>query len=67
MRGKYCEYYWSVRKEEKGFVWEIRSDWRKGAEVLQSSKDNDDDDDKYFETAQTAMQDAYEAIQEYYS
>lgn len=67
MKGKYCDYYWSVKKEQKGYVWYIRGSHVKGAEILESSKDNDDEDDKYFETDRKAKNNVYEAIQEYYS
>lgn len=66
-KGKYCDYYWSVKKTAKGWIWEIRSDWKKGAEVLQSSLDNEDEDDKHFKTEGAARCDVYEAIQDYYS
>lgn len=67
MKGKYCEYYWSVRKTKKGFVWHIRIDWRKGAEVLQSSLDEEDESDKYSKTARVARSEAYDRIRDYYS
>lgn len=66
MKGKYCDYYWSVKKEKEGYAWYIRSSVTKGAEVLQSSKDNDDPEDRYFDNETAARSDAYDAIQDYY-
>lgn len=66
-KGKYCEYYWTTKKVKEGWVWTIRSEWRKGAEILQSSTDNELAEDKYCDTETEARSDVYHAIQDYYS
>lgn len=64
-QGKYCDFYWSVKKQEKGFVWKIRAVF--GGEVIESSLDNEDDDDKYLPTLTAARSEAYDAIQNHYT
>lgn len=66
-KGKYCDYYWSVKKTKGGFVWTIKSDWRKGAEMLQSSLLNNEPGFEFFDTYTAARSDVYEAIQDYYN
>lgn len=63
MRRKYCDYYYSIKKTDKGLIWKIMN---KDGEVLQSSTDNEDDDDKYFPNETAARSDAIDAIQDYY-
>ncbi len=65
-KGKYCDYYWSIKKTPNGYIWEIRGDWRKGSEVLVSSLINGDPDFTYYETITAARSDCYDAIQDYY-
>lgn len=67
MKGKYCDYYWSVKKEKEGYIWHIRSSHEKGAEVIQSSTDEDWIGENYYETDREARADAKEAIRDYYS
>ena len=63
---KYCDYYISVSKKEKGFIWKIWSNMING-EVLQSSMDETDEDDRYFVSKEVAYQEAAENVQYYYS
>jgi len=66
MKGKYCDYYWSTKKTARGWIWEIRSDWHKDAEVIQSSLENEDPEDQYLESETAARTDVHHAIQDYY-
>lgn len=65
MKRKYAGMYYSVKKEDKGWVWKIFFDYL-DKEPSQSSLDNDDEDDKYLETEGGAMSDAIHAIQDHY-
>lgn len=60
---KYCDFLFTTKKEKDGYVWKILNDKR---EVLQSSLDNEDPEDRYFENKIQAELDCREAIQEYY-
>lgn len=65
-RGKYCDYYWSTKKEKSGkWIWEIQAEYN--GEVVQSSLDNEDEDDKFLDTETAARSDAYHAIQDHYT
>lgn len=67
MKRKYADYYYSVKKTDKGYTWSIYSKYEKGSEVLESSLQNKDKDDQYLETETAARTDAIHAIQDHYS
>lgn len=66
MKGKYCDFYWSIKKTDKGYIWAIRGDWKKDAEVLQTSIESEDEDERYFKTSRDAMYNAKETIRDNY-
>jgi hypothetical protein len=61
---KYCDYYFTTKKTNKGYTWNILNEKR---EVLQTSLDNQNAEDQHFETKGDAEQDCREAIQDHYS
>lgn len=67
MKRKYADYYYSVKKHDAGYVWSIYSSYEKGSEVLESSLQNQDEDDKYLPTETAARTDAIHAIQDHYN
>lgn len=66
MKGKYCDYYWSVKKESEGYVWYIRTSYKRDAEVVECSKENNNPEDRFYDTPGDAASDARHAIQDYY-
>lgn len=67
MKRKYAGMYYQVKKTNKGFIWNLFFEYKKGSGIVQSSLENDDDDDKYLETETAARSDAVDAIQYYYN
>lgn len=65
MKRKYADMYYSVKKEEKGWVWKIFFNY-KDKKAAQTSLDNEDGDDKYFDTEHKAIVYAVDAIQDHY-
>jgi hypothetical protein len=66
MKGKYADFYWSVNKTKDGYTWKIKRHWKKESEVLQTSIESEDQDERYFKTAKAAMYNAKETIRDQY-
>jgi hypothetical protein len=60
---KYCDLYYSIRNTPKGYVWYIRT---KDGDILQSSLDNENEEDQCYTEKQSAETDCREAIEDYY-
>lgn len=60
---KYCDYYFTTKKTDKGYIWSILNEKK---EVLQKSTDNSNPDDQYHETKAEAELDCRDAIQDHY-
>jgi len=66
MKRKYADMYYSVKKTDSGWIWNLYFEFKKGSEVAQSSLSADDDEDKYYDTDTAARTDAIHAIQDHY-
>lgn len=65
MKRKYADMYYSTKKEEKGWIWKIYLNYS-DKEPCQTSLENDDEDDRYYESMAMAVCDAIDAIQDHY-
>lgn len=66
MKRKYAGMYYSVKKEERGWIWKIYFNYT-DKEPCQSSLDNEDEEDKYNESSGMACCTAIDAIIDYYT
>jgi len=60
---KYCDLYYTIKKTDKGYVWYIRE---KGGEQIQSSLDNEYEDERYYEDKAFAEIDCRDCIEDHY-
>jgi hypothetical protein len=63
---KYCEFYFTIKKTEKGFTYTIREVNGKVIQTALETSDGDEDE-AFFVSKEMAEQGAREAIQDYYT
>lgn len=66
MKGKYADFYWSVKKHPEGFVWTIKNINDKRSEPIETSLDEEDIDERYFDDPDKAIEAVKERIREIY-